>query len=271
MEDSMTSRSLHAAAVQFQPGPHPEANLSVIAEHCERVAEQGVTLVVFPEYSQVHFPEPGPAWTAHRETLDGAFVGRLVDIARHTNLTIVAGMVETGREENPHNTQVAVTRDGLVAANRKIHLYDAFSMRESDLFAASDPVEPQLWESQGFTIGVQTCYDLRFPEVTRRLVDRGADIVLVPAQWVPGPHKTHQWLTLLQARAIENQVWLIAADHPQPTGVGASVIVSPRGEVVAQAGENLDTISHLISGEILDEVRRENPMATARRFRVDWR
>jgi len=264
------SRTLHAAAVQFQPGPHPDDNLSAIATHCGLLAKQGVTLVLFPEYSLSHSPQPDWSWTTRHETLDGAFVRGLVRISSDTGVTIVAGIIETGPDQKPFNTQVAVTADGVVAVNRKIHLYDAFSTKESDFFAASAKDEPELWDLGGFTIGVQTCYDLRFPEVTRRLVDRGAEVILVPAQWVPGPHKTHQWLTLLQARAIENQAWVIAADHPEPTGVGESVIVSPRGEIVAQAGHAPGAISHLITGDSLDEVRQENPMAQARRFQVDW-
>ncbi len=81
-----------------------------------------------------------------------------------------------------------------------------------------------------------TCYDLRFPEVARSLVDAQADALVVPAEWVRGPLKEHHWTTLLAARAIENTVYVVAADHPTPIGVGHSQIVDPQGVVLAGVG-----------------------------------
>jgi len=179
-------------------------------------------------------------------------------------------MMETSSTDKPYNTQVVVDSSGVVAVARKIHLYDAFSMTESDFFSPSPAAPPQLFEHSGMTIGVQTCYDLRFPEVTRQLIDSGAEVVIVPAQWVPGPNKLDQWVTLATARAIEAQVWVVAADHPGPTGVGASLIVSPRGEIVEQAGDTETALHHVLDGDLVNRVREQNPMASARRFQVTW-
>jgi predicted amidohydrolase len=204
------------------------------------------------------------------ESLDGPFVTGLHQIATDHQVTIIAGVIETSPTDKPYNTQVVVDSSGVKTTARKIHLYDAFSMTESDLFTAAPPAPPPVFSHTGILVGVQTCYDLRFPEVTRQLVDAGAEVVIVPAQWVPGPHKLDQWVTLARARAIEAQVWVVAADHPAPTGVGASLIVSPRGEVIQQAEDSEALLHQVLDGDLVTEVRRQNPMASARRFQVTW-
>lgn len=266
-----TPRTLTVSAVQWQPGPDPQSNLRTMERHLGDAAEQGVDLVVFPEYSHCHYVTPHPDWAASHQGLDGPFVTGLITSAGARGLTVVAGIIETNSDNNPFNTQIVVDGSGVIATSRKIHLYDAYSMRESELFSASPQEPPQLFTLNGLSLGIQTCYDLRFPEVTRRLVDAGAAVVIIPAQWVPGPHKLDQWLILARARAIEAQVWLVAAGHPKPTGVGASLIISPQGEVVAEAGEDNEVLTSVLTGDLVDRVRENNPMVTARRFEVTWR
>ena len=116
-----------------------------------------------------------------------------------------------------------------------------------------------------------TCYDLRFPEVGRLLVDAGADVFLVPAEWVRGPLKEHHWRTLLHARAIENTVFVAAADHPPPLGVGNSLIVDPQGVELAAVGTSTDVAVAHLDVRAIERVRRVNPSLTLRRFRVEPR
>jgi deaminated glutathione amidase len=265
-----TNRALTVSAVQWRPGEHSDNNLRDIARLVQTAASHGSTLVVFPEYAHRHLVTPDPSWTAASETLDGPFVTGLQRIAADHQVTIIAGVIETSATGKPYNTQVVVGPTGVIATARKIHLYDAFSMTESDLFTPAPPSPPAVFSHVGMTVGVQTCYDLRFPEVTRHLVDAGAEVVVVPAQWVPGPHKLNQWVTLATARAIEAQVWVVAADHPAPTGVGASLIISPRGEIVQQAGSSGTLLHQVLDGDLVTEVRDQNPMARARRFQVTW-
>ena len=120
----------------------------------------------------------------------------------------------------------------------------------------------------GLRVGIQTCYDLRFPEATRRLVDAGAELVLVPSEWVAGPGKVHAWTTLVTARAIENTVYVAAADHIPPVGVGHSMIVDARGELLASIETATDAVVAPVSRDHLDEVRRINPALQLRRFGV---
>ncbi len=104
-----------------------------------------------------------------------------------------------------------------------MHLYDAFGSRESDRIEAGDPEQLAVFELVGVRVGLETCYDLRFPEVTRRLAAPelgAADVVVLPAEWVRGPGKEHHWRTLLTARAIENTVWVVGVGQTPPVGVG---------------------------------------------------
>lgn len=263
------------AVAQFAPGGDEAANLDTIRRLAVDAAGRGARLVVFPEYSSYFTPALGPDWPEHAQSLDGPFVQALAGIAGDLGIHVVAGMIESvpGEVDRVSNTLVALDPAGdVVARYRKIHLYDAFGMRESDRIVAG-AIEPDvpLFAFGGFTVGLQTCYDVRFPEVTRRLVDAGADLVLLPSEWVRGPLKEHHWRTLVTARAIENTVYVAAADHAPPIGAGNSMVVDPMGVELVTVGESTDVGVAWISPARLAEVRRTNPALELRRFRVEPR
>lgn len=265
--------SASVAVAQFAPGADRTANLAGMRALALRAAEQGADLVLFPEYASYFTPTMGPDWLAAAEPLDGPFVAGLADIAAEVGAVIVAGFIELGtRPDRFRNTIAAVGPDGaLLAVSRKLHLYDAFGATES-AWAEPGAIEPpQLFPlaAEGLRAGIQTCYDLRFPEVTRRLVDAGAELVLVPSEWVAGPGKVHAWRTLVTARAIESTVYVAAADHPPPVGVGTSMIVDARGELLAALDDETDAVVAAVSRAHLDEVRTVNPALRLRRFRVE--
>lgn len=263
------------AVAQFAPGDDAVANLAAIRRLAEVAASRGALLVVFPEYSSYFTPGLGPDWAEHAQALDGPFVHALAGIATELGIHLVAGMIERvpGEAERVSNTLIAVDPVGdVVARYRKMHLYDAFGMRESDrIVAGPAESEPPTFPFRGFTVGLQTCYDVRFPEVTRRLVDAGADLVLLPSEWVRGPLKEHHWRTLVTARAIENTVYVAAADHAPPIGAGNSMVVDPMGVELVTVGETTDVGIAWISPERIADVRRLNPALTLRRFRVEPR
>lgn len=268
----MTTPTDHAVAVcQFGPVADRAVNLASMRALALRAVEQGAGLIVFPEYSSYFTPKMDPEWLAAAEHLDGPFVAGLADLASETGAIIVAGLIETGtRNDRFRNTIVAVDPDGaLLSVSRKLHLYDAFGATESDWAEPGEIEPPQIFDAVGLRVGIQTCYDLRFPEVTRRLVDAGAELVLVPSEWVAGPGKVHAWQTLVTARAIENTVYLAAADHIPPVGVGHSMIVDARGELLVSIETATGAAVAPVSRAHLDEVRRLNPALQLRRFRVE--
>ncbi|MEO6200450.1 MAG: carbon-nitrogen hydrolase family protein [Cryobacterium sp.] len=258
------------AVAQFRPGTDRGENLTAMRALATTAVGRGAALIVFPEYSAFFEPVMGQASVDAAEPLDGPFVSALAVLASELGVHIVAGMLEaTVDARRLSNTVVAVNPAGeLVATYRKLHLYDAFGDRESDWVLAGEIRPPETFEFAGLTVGLQTCYDIRFPEVTRRLVDAGANLVLVPSEWVRGPLKEHHWRTLVTARALENTIYVAAADQPPPIGVGNSMIIDPMGVELVTIGEATDVAVAWVSMERIAAVRALNPALALRRFTV---
>jgi len=269
-ELTIDDRTIAVAVVQFAPGEDRVHNRDVVSGLIAVAASRGARLVVLPEYSSYFVDPLGASFARNAETLDGDFVGALAAAAREHDLWVVAGLVE--KTDVPHkfsNTLVAVDPAGdVVATYRKQHLYDAFGAQESEWVVPGDLDAPQTFAVDGIVVGLQTCYDLRFPEVTRRLADAGAELVAVPAEWVRGPLKEHHWTTLLAARAIENTLYVAAADHPPAIGVGASAVIDPMGVTIAGLGETTGVAVAEVSSARVREVRERNPALRLRRYGV---
>lgn len=258
------------AVAQFSAGTDKGENHLTVRNLVGEAAARGAQVVIAPEYAMYTAPRLDAGVVECAEPLDGPFVAGLLEIATEFGVHLVAGVVESLRgDDHVSNTLVAAAPDGTIAAvYRKLHLYDAFGYKESDVFRAGAITEPATFTVDGLTFGMQTCYDLRFPEVTRRIVDAGADVLAVPAQWVPGPLKEDHWTTLVRARAIENTVYVAAADQSARTGAGNSMIVDPMGVVLASLGDRVGTARADATAERLTEVREKNPALALRRFAV---
>src|SRR5699024_6959544 len=123
------------------------------------------------------------------EPLDGPFVAAIADATREAGITTLVGMLESADDDDrDYNTLVAIDPQGsLVGHYRKIHLYDAFGYAESDDYVPGGIDRPLTFEVGGITVGALTCYDLRFPEAFRWVVDAGADVIALPSAWIVGP------------------------------------------------------------------------------------
>lgn len=255
------------AVAQTAPGADPAANLATIRDRAAEAAAAGAALVAFPEYSSFFEPRMGPRFAEHAEPLDGPFTTAVAAAAGELGLTIVFGLVEAAGKRF-RNAAVAVDGGGVRAVYRKTHLYDAFGARESDWVEPGPLEDPAVLDVAGLRVGLQTCYDLRFPEVTRRIADAGAELVVVPADWVPGPRKVHHWRTLVTARAIENTLFVAAAGQAAPGGVGTSLVVDPQGDVLVELGEAAGLGTAEVDGEAVEATRRVNPALALRRYTV---
>jgi predicted amidohydrolase len=237
------------------------------ADNRDRLADgvaPGADLVVFPEAFARDFGSAGSDVSEFAEPLDGPFATAVGKAAAKGACTVVAGMFETADDPaRPFNTLVA--RGASEASYRKIHLYDSFGYRESDRLTGG-ALEPVVVEVAGWQVGLMTCYDLRFPELARRLVDAGAEVVVVPAAWLPGERKVEHWRTLLAARAIENTCFVVGAGQPEPRYSGHSAVYGPLGELLADADGREQTVEATLDRAVLDAARRTNPSLANRRL-----
>ncbi|HWH32408.1 MAG TPA: carbon-nitrogen hydrolase family protein [Egibacteraceae bacterium] len=250
------------------------ANLRQARELLGRAAAGGADVAVLPEYVDYLGPE---AEAPRPEPVDGEFAAYFADAARALRMWVVAGSFhETGPDPaHTYNTSLVFDRGGaLAAAYRKIHLYDVeipgrVSYRESRSVAPGEA--PVVVDVEGVGFGLSVCYDLRFPELYRRLaVDGGARVLVVPAAFMLHTGRDH-WEVLLRARAIENQCYVLASaqlgDHdPGRTCFGRSMVVDPWGTVVAQAPDVVGVTFADLDLARLDRIRAELPSLANRRM-----
>jgi deaminated glutathione amidase len=252
---------MQVVLVQEQSSLDPADNRARL----DSVVPDGVDLVVLPEAFARDFGDPGSELAPHAEQLDGPFVTEVERVAAARGTTVVAGMFERNASSGgtPYNT--VVVRGNARLDYRKIHLYDSFGYQESKVLAAG-PIEPATFELGSVTVGLMTCYDLRFPELARRLVDAGAEVILVPAAWVAGPRKVEHWTTLLRARAIENTVYVVGVGQPGPRYTGHSTVIGPLGDVVVEGGDDPAILTAELDLATVGEARRTNPSLANRRL-----
>ncbi len=270
--------SLVIAAAQLNSDDDVSRNLAAVADVVADAKSSGAQCVVLPE----NFAFMGGTDEARRgasEALDGdgPIVSTLRRLATEHAITIVGGgFPERTRDpERPHNTAVVVAPTGdVAAAYRKLHLFDVEvgdgqSYRESAAVTPGDSTV--VVDLCGLRVGLSICYDLRFPELYRRLVAEGAEVLLVPAAFTLMTGKDH-WHALLRARAIENQCWVVASaqwgKHPKGRQTyGKSLIIDPWGDVVAQAEEGAPgfALGRLTRARV-EAVRRAMPCLSHRRL-----
>ncbi|RLV48159.1 carbon-nitrogen hydrolase family protein [Nocardioides mangrovicus] len=254
--------SLRVTLVQTASTLDPAQNRARLDEAGELAPASD--LVVLPEAFARDFGKAGTDLREYAEPLDGPFVTRLREVSSQSGVAVLAGMFETrGRDLPPWNTLVLADGDQLTTY-RKIHLYDSFGYRESDVLAAGD-TGPVVVDVRGFPLGLMTCYDLRFPELGRALVERGAEALVVPAAWVAGNRKVAHWTTLLRARAIEDVCYVVGVGQPGPRYTGFSTVVGPEGDVLAQAGAEEAVVGVVLERAAVAAAREANPSLDNRR------
>jgi len=268
-----------AAAIQMSAGVNRADNERRAVSLLDRACEAGARLLGLPEM----WEHVGPA-AEKREfagNLDGPQLARVRDLCARRSAWCLAGSIaEKAADGRVHNTAVVVAPDGRIAASyRKLHLFDVdipdgARYRESEQVAPGGEQPPVVELSGlGVRLGLSVCYDLRFPELYRRLADQNADVIAVPAAFTAYTGRAH-WEVLLRARAVENQAYVFAPAQAGRIGppqenrhaYGHALIVDPWGEVVADAGGSDEgfALGRIDSARIA-QVRRDLPSLRHRR------
>ena len=269
-----------AACVQMSSNTDIDANLKRAEQYIRRAAGYGASLVITPENTALLGPQFHKVELA--EAIDGRIATFFAQLAQELKIHILLGSMaeqrfdEAGKldQQRCYNTSILFGPTGeTIATYRKIHLFDVnvpggLSINESDSICAGQDVV--VAETTLGKIGLSICYDLRFPEMYRALVDQGAEIIAVPSAFTLTTGKDH-WHTLLQARAIECQAWVMApgqwGQHDAKgmrQSYGHSLIVDPWGHVVADKGHGEGLCLAEIDLDRIHSVRQSIPVQTHR-------
>lgn len=273
----MDPETLRVAAVQLQSLDDVEQNLEACRRLVGDARRDGAQLVLLPENFAYFGDHAGKQGCAERiSDPDGKIQRTLAELARSAEVFLVAGGFPEASDDplRPFNTALAYGPDGrLVCSYRKIHLFDV-SLRDGTVLAESAATSAGeslvTFDVGRFRVGMSICYDLRFPELYRGLVARGANLLLVPAAFTAHTGKDH-WHALLRARAIESQSYVLAAAqwgrHPLGrTTYGHSLVVDPWGTVVAEASDKVGVINATLDLGYLEQVRVSVPCLSHRKL-----
>jgi predicted amidohydrolase len=270
---------LDVAVVQLCSQDDLSKNLQIVRTRILEAGEKGARLVVLPENLAYMGPEDGKRAVA--ESLDdprAPISTTLSSAAREANVFVIGGGIPELSDDplRPFNTCAVFNPQGeLVARYRKIHLFDVDlpdGTRLLESASNSAGSEPVVVCVDGFIVGLSICYDLRFPELYRRLVDMGAEVLVMPAAFTLPTGKDH-WHVLVRARAIESQCYALApgqwGKHPKGrVTYGKSLIADPWGEVIAQCSEGEGICFATIQRSYLQRIRASLPSLKHRKLKL---
>lgn len=269
----MTQDQLRVGLIQMNSRSDKAANLATAERLIDQAAEQGARLVGLPEY--VSYLGPKELHEENAEPIPGPTTERFAAKARQHGIYLLGGSI-LERSDTPgmyYNTSTFFNPDGMLQAiYRKIHLFDIditgnVSSNESATISPGDRVVTV--EVDGHVLGLSICYDLRFPELYRMLALDGAEVLFVPAAFTLYTGKDH-WHTLLRARAIENQCYILAPAQigphdPHAQCYGHALVADPWGTVIADAPNHEGVVVADIDFAYLRQVRAQVPSLANRR------
>jgi deaminated glutathione amidase len=256
------------AVVQMQSSEDKQENLKRSIDFIEEAASKNARLVCFPEFQMAFSPSSQSANHLARiaETVKGNFVLTLAATAKKNRIGVVVTIYEkSSKPRHVYDTALIINERGAITSvYRKLHLYDALGFKESKkLMPGKSIVKPD--KTPAGIAGLLICYDLRFPELSRLLTIKGADILITPSAWVAGDMKEEHWQTMIKARAIENGSYIVAPDQVGNIYCGKSMVVDPFGVVLLDMGkrEGMEIVD--IDKARIQQVRRSLPLLKNRR------
>ena len=257
--------------IQMKVKDKKDDNLHKAAKLIDKICKEDVDMVILPEmFSCPYNTKNFPIYAEKEGDYSYKF---LSDISKRNNIYLIAGSIPEKEDNNIYNTSYVFNRQGeKIAKHRKIHLFDIDiknkqTFRESDTLSAGDKVT--VFDSEFGKIGLCICYDFRFPEIARLMVDKGAKAIIVPASFNMTTGPAH-WDIMFRSRAIDNQVYTIgcspARDYDYSyISYGHSLIVSPYGDILCELDEKENFITYDIDLDYVDEIREQLPLLKHRR------
>lgn len=263
--------NLKIGLIQMKVHNDKKENLLRAANLIKKISSEKSDIVILPEmfscpYITSNFP-------IYAEEEGGYSYNFLSNIAKENNIYLVSGSIPEIDNNKIYNTSYVFNRYGKkIGKHRKVHLFDIDikgkqTFKESDTLSAGDEVT--VFDTEFGKIGLCICYDFRFPELTRLMVNKGAKAIIVPASFNMTTGPAH-WHVMFRSRAIDNQVYTIgcspARDYNSSyISYGHSLIVSPFGEVLCELDDKKDTMTYTIDLDYVDKVREELPLLYHRR------
>ena len=267
-------KKFRAAIVQMKSSEEKEHNLAYSVKLINEAAKRKARLICFPEFQMAYSPAEQKTESLHRtaEKISGNFVSTLSNSARQNKINVIATMYEiintNEKSQKVFDTGIIINELGKVQSiYRKVHLYDALGFKESKKLLAGSIIEKPSKTSVG-NLGLQICYDMRFPEISRILTVNGANILVSPSAWVAGFMKKVHWEVMVRARAIENGVYVLAPNQVGNIYCGHSMAIDPFGATVLDM-KNRQGIEYVdIDTAKIDTTRRTLPLLMNRRTDV---
>lgn len=259
------------AIVQMRSSEDKQENLKKSIEFIAEAAGKGAELVCFPEFQMAFSPGSQSATELAKiaETVRGNFVSTLAKAAKQNRIGVIAAIYEkSGKSNRVYDTAVVISPAGRVTAvYRKLHLYNALGFKESAKLVPGKSIARPAKTGAG-SIGLLICYDLRFPELSRLLAVKGAEVLVAPSAWVAGEMKEEHWQTMVKARAIENGSYVVAPDQLGNIYCGRSMAVDPFGVVLVDMGQREGVEVVDIDRSRVQKIRESLPLLKNRRTDV---
>jgi len=263
---------LKVGLVQMKVIDDKEANLSRAEEMIKKAVGQGAKLIILPE--MFNCPYEAAKFPVYAEEVGGPTWQKLSIIAREIGVFLIGGSIPELDGDRIYNTSYIFDDQGrLIAKHRKMHLFDVDikggqTFKESDTLSAGDKVT--VFETPSGKIGVAICYDIRFPELARLMVQKGTDIIVVPGAFNMTTGPAH-WELLFRTRALDNQVFTIGvapARNPESSYIsyGNSIVVDPWGRVINRLGGEEGILVEELNLNLIERVRQELPLLKHRRL-----
>ena len=271
-------KSYKIALVQMKSSTIKSENLKLSVDYIRQAAKKKVELVCFPEFQMAYSPIEQSAKelsTIAENAINGNFITTLRKEAKRHRIKIIATIYENINTKRKKKTDYRVSDTAIMISEkgdvmsiyRKLHLYDALGFKESAKLVGGDRIERPVKVGIG-KIGLEICYDIRFPEMSRILTLDGADVLAIPSGWVQGIMKEEHWQIMLKARAIENGCYVIAPDQVGNIFSGQSMVIDPFGITLLDMGnkEGVEVVE--IARDRVEFVRKSLPLLKNRRTDV---